>query len=55
MAVTPELSIAILGIIANAAVTWGVMSTKLDWMRRDIEDAKARLNQLERDSKKCIA
>jgi hypothetical protein len=32
-----ELTVAMIGAILNAAVTWGVVSTKLAWMRRDID------------------
>lgn len=32
------LAIALLTGVINAAVTWGVVSTKLAWMRRDIDE-----------------
>ena len=35
------LLIAIIGAVINGAVTWGVVSTKLAWMRRDIDDLRA--------------
>jgi hypothetical protein len=38
------------GAIINGAVTWGVVSTKLDWMRRDIDALLSRVAQLERRS-----
>jgi hypothetical protein len=40
--------IAIVTAIVNGAVTWGVVSTKLAWMRRDIDDIAARVRWLER-------
>lgn len=36
--VSEALKIAIFTAIVNGAVTWGVVSTKLAWMRRDIDD-----------------
>lgn len=36
------------GAIINGAVTWGVVSTKLDWMRRDIDALISRVGHLER-------
>lgn len=32
------LLIALVTSVLNGAVTWGVVSTKLAWMRRDIDD-----------------
>lgn len=26
------------GIIANAAVTWGIVKTQLAWLRRDVDE-----------------
>ena len=40
--------LTVLGIILNGAVTWSVMSTKLEWLRRDVDDARRRLAMLER-------
>jgi hypothetical protein len=44
MNVTPELLITLLGIAVNAAVTWGVLSTKLDFLRRDVDHAHKRID-----------
>lgn len=38
--------IAVVTAAFNGAVTWGVVSTKLAWMRADIDDLKARVNAL---------
>lgn len=35
--VQSELLVAFIGAVLNAAVTWGVVSTQLRWMRRDID------------------
>lgn len=43
-----ELGLAVLGIIANGAVTWGIVSTKLDWLRRDLDDLAQRLRMIEK-------
>lgn len=32
----------------NGAVTWGVITTRLAWMRRDLDDHHLRLQWLER-------
>lgn len=32
------LAIALVTALVNGAVTWGVVSTKLAWMRRDLDD-----------------
>ena len=32
------LTIALVTAIINGGVTWGIVSTKLAWMRRDIDD-----------------
>lgn len=45
---TTELALAVLGIIANGAVTWGVVSTKLDWLRRDLDNLAMRLSIMEK-------
>lgn len=44
----PELALAVLGIIANGAVTWGIVSTKLDWLRRDLDELAKRMNTIEK-------
>lgn len=40
--------IALMSALFNGAVTWGVVSTKLAWARRDLDDHEARLRTLER-------
>lgn len=39
--------IALITAVLNGAVTWGVVSTKLAWLRRDVETHEQRLNTLE--------
>lgn len=34
--------------VINGAVTWGVVSTKLEWMRRDLDALAERMAYLER-------
>ncbi|VTU20805.1 hypothetical protein SRS16CHR_02717 [Variovorax sp. SRS16] len=43
---SPELLLAIGSVIVNGAVTWGVLSTKLDFLRRDVDHAHKRLDSL---------
>lgn len=40
--------IAIVSAILNGAVTWGVVSTKLAWIRRDVDAISDRVQWLER-------
>ena len=40
------VQIALVTAIVNGAVTWGVISTKLAWLRRDVDLAHARLDRL---------
>jgi hypothetical protein len=42
------LLIALVGALVNGAVTWGVVSTKLAWLRADLDRHEARLAALER-------
>lgn len=42
------LTIALLSAIVNGAVTWGVVSTKLAWLRADIDRLYSRVQDLER-------
>lgn len=44
----PEFAMAVGTIIANAAMTWGVMTVKLAWLRSDVDQLVTRVNQLER-------
>ena len=41
--------IALVTAAFNGAVTWGVVSTKLAWMRADLDRHEARLMALERE------
>ncbi len=41
------VKIAIITAVLNGAVTWGVVSTKLEWMRADIDKVEARVKVLE--------
>jgi hypothetical protein len=47
MLMPDELVVMILSAIVNGAVTWGVVSTKLAWHRRDLDDHAERLKALE--------
>lgn len=44
--------IAFVTAILNGAVTWGVVSTKLAWLRRDLDTMHDRLTFLERVAQK---
>lgn len=41
------LQIALLTAVANGLVTWGVVSTKLAWLRRDVEKLEERVSNCE--------
>ncbi|MDP1740079.1 hypothetical protein [Polaromonas sp.] len=41
------MQIALVTAIINGAVTWGVVSTKLAWLRRDIEKLEGRVSACE--------
>lgn len=41
------LALMLITAIVNGAVTWGVVSTKLAWHRRDLDDHARRLEALE--------
>lgn len=43
-----SLLLLLASAIVNGAVTWGVVSTKLEWMRRDLDALADRLAWLER-------
>lgn len=47
-----DAALALVVIIGNGLVTWGVVSTKLNWMRRDLDRCEARLDKLE--ARPCI-
>lgn len=34
------VQIALVTALLNGAVTWGVMTTKLAWMRRDLDEVR---------------
>ena len=42
-----SIKIAIMTSIANGLVTWGVVTTKLDWLRRDVERLEHRVELIE--------
>lgn len=41
------LQIVLASALMNGAVTWGVMTTKLAWLRRDVDDLKERVKVCE--------
>lgn len=41
------VAIAVLTAVLNGAVTWGVVSTKLDWLRRDVDKLETRVASVE--------
>jgi len=54
--VSESVQIALVTAVINGAVTWGIISTKLAWLRQDIDALQARVNACElrhwrRDSK----
>ena len=42
-----EFVFTVVGVVANGAVTWGIISTKLDWLRRDLDEALKRITAIE--------
>jgi hypothetical protein len=38
-----ELLLAVATVIANAAITWGIVRTQLEWLRRDVDDLRERV------------
>lgn len=44
-----ELLIALVGAVLNGAVTWGIVSTKLAWMRADLNRHEKWLGDLARE------
>lgn len=46
MGLVETLLIVAITAAVNGAVTWGVVSVKLDWLRRDVDLAHWRLDQL---------
>jgi hypothetical protein len=41
------IKIALLSSVANGLVTWGVVSTKLEWLRRDVDRLESRIALVE--------
>jgi hypothetical protein len=41
-----SLQIALLTAVVNGAVTWGIVSTKLAWLRRDVDRLQARIDRI---------
>jgi hypothetical protein len=46
--VSDSVLLIIVSALINGAVTWGVVSTKLTWLRRDVDAHDSRLTHLER-------
>jgi hypothetical protein len=44
--VSDVVLVALVTAVANGLVTWGVVSTKLAWMRRDIDDLRGEVKEL---------
>lgn len=44
---TDTIKVAVFTAIINGAVTWGVMSTKLEWLRSDIAKVEQRIDRIE--------
>jgi hypothetical protein len=40
--------LALVSAVANGLVTWGVVSVKLEWLRRDLDRVDGRVTFLER-------
>lgn len=40
--------IALASAVINAVALWATLTTKLDWMRTDLDDLEDRVNLLER-------
>lgn len=41
------IQIALLTAIVNGAITWGIISTKLAWLRRDVDQLATRIQACE--------
>ncbi len=46
MGLSETLVIALVTALVNGAITWGVVSTKLEWLRADVDRANRRLDAL---------
>ena len=42
------IQIALITAVVNGAVTWGIISTKLAWLRQDVDRIEKRMNELDR-------
>ena len=51
---TVAMLTAMLSAVVQAAVTWGVISTKLAWIRKDIEDLRDRVDHLDENRQRLI-
>jgi hypothetical protein len=45
--VNTQMLIVIAGGVINGAITWGVISVKLQWLRRDLDELQYRIDALE--------
>lgn len=43
-----EAWLVIIGAVLNGAATWGVISTKLAWIRRDVDELRKWRGEVER-------
>lgn len=41
------IQIALITALVNGSITWGIMSTKLAWLRHDVERMDERINACE--------
>lgn len=44
---SPEFMFGVAMVAVNGAVTWGILSTKLDFLRRDVDLAHRRIDRLD--------
>lgn len=47
MGLVETLLVIVVTAVVNGAVTWGVVSTKLDWLRADVDHAHRRIDLLD--------
>lgn len=47
MNVTAEMLVAFGTVVANAAITFGVIKTRVDWVRADVAELQRRLDKME--------
>lgn len=48
---TAEAWLIIASAVLNGAMTWGVITTRLAWMRRDIDDLRAWRESVQREAR----